>query len=98
MNLFACGKCKEKTTFYSSETRKGAASLITFYCKGKNCYWYKTLKTSKVVFTPLPNNRKQSFHEVNSRLVLATTNIGKGLPQLRRFMATMNIPPVSKRT
>lgn len=90
-----CPVCMQQITVSNLLTKKkGFANLLQFECS--NCKWNHELYSS----TKIGNKSKagpKSF-EVNTRLVLAFREIGRGLSALESFARCMNMPNCINRT
>ena len=91
-----CAACEHqlRLTDCIEERRYGLASLLDLSCQ--QCHTTTTLKTSKTPFTR--NTGRccgRPAYDVNTRSSPGVISAGLGMTQANKFLATMDVPPIS---
>ena len=75
------------------KSKKGLSHLLNLSCF--SCDWTKIFWTSSEVEKPKDarENRGGSGFDINTRIIIAFREIGKGFTALKSFCGFMNIPP-----
>ncbi|KAF7996094.1 hypothetical protein HCN44_009930 [Aphidius gifuensis] len=91
-NLY-CIKCKENLFLRNSEgeKRRGLGSFLMIRCE--TCLYLNSVLTSQ--FQSATEDR-QSMFDINARCALGAIHSGLGCTQLNKFLAVLNVPPLSQ--
>ena len=90
----SCPECSSKVRFvHDVESKRGLSHLLNLSCLC--CDWTKIFWTSSEVEKPKDarENRGRSGFDINTRIIIAFREIGKGFTALKSFCGFMNIPP-----
>ena len=89
-----CPECSSKVNFvHDVESKKGLSHLLNLSCLC--CDWTKIFWTSCEVEKPKDarESRGRSSFDINTRIIIAFREIGKGFTAIKTFCGFMNIPP-----